>query len=78
MPRARGALAAYLRCNGGMTTTATSAPTVTVGTGPVSFDDVVAVARHDARVEISPESLAEVRRTRACLLYTNPSPRDKA
>ena len=57
MPRARGALAAYLRCNGGMTTTATSAPTVTVGTGPVSFDDVVAVARHDAPVEISPESL---------------------
>ena len=67
MPRARGAPAAYLRCNGGMTTTATSAPTVTVGTGPVSFDDVVAVARHDARVEISPESLAEVRRSRAVI-----------
>ena len=67
MPRARGALAAYLRCNGGMTTTATSVPTVTVGTGPVSFDDVVAVARHDARVEISPESLTEVRRTRAVI-----------
>jgi histidine ammonia-lyase len=67
MPRAHGAHAAYLGCNGGMTTTATSAPTVTVGTGPVSFDDVVAVARHDARVEISPESLAEVRRTRAVI-----------
>lgn len=67
MPPARGAQAAYLRCNGGMTTTATSAPTVTVGTGPVSFDDVVAVARHDAKVEISPDSLAEVRRTRAVI-----------
>lgn len=64
MPPAQGAHAAYLRCNGGMTTTVTSTPTVTVGTGPVSFDDVVAVARHDARVEISHESLAEVRRTR--------------
>src|SRR5688500_9308319 len=67
MPRARGAHAAYLRCNGVMTTTATSAPTVTVGTGPLTFDDGVAVARHDARVEISPESLAEVRRTRAVI-----------
>lgn len=67
MPRARGAPAAYLRCNGGMTTTATSVPTVTVGTGPISFDDVVAVARHGARVEISPESLTEVRRTRAVI-----------
>jgi histidine ammonia-lyase len=50
-----------------MTTTATSAPTVTVGTGPVSFDDVVAVARQDAPVVISPESLTEVRRTRAVI-----------
>ena len=50
-----------------MTTTATSVPTVTVGTGPISFEDVVAVARHDAPVEISPESLAEVRRTRAVI-----------
>ena len=67
MPRARGALAAYLRCNGGMTTTATSVPTVTVGTGPNAVEDVVAVARPDAPVEISPESLAEVRRTRAVI-----------
>ena len=67
MPGARRAHAAYLGSNGGMTTTATSAPTVTVGTGPVTFDDVVAVARRDARVEISPESLAEVRRTRAVI-----------
>ena len=67
MPPAWGAPAAYLRCNGGMTTTATSVPTVTVGTGPLSFDDVVAVARHDARIEISAESLTEVRRTRAVI-----------
>jgi histidine ammonia-lyase len=67
MPRAGRALAAYLRCNGGMTTTATSAPTVTVGTGPISFDDVVAVARQDAPVVISPESLEEVRRSRAVI-----------
>ena len=65
MPSARGSRAAYLGCNGGMTQTATSTPTVTVGLGPVSFEDVVAVARRGARVEISPESLAEVRRTRA-------------
>jgi len=38
--------------------------TVTVGLGPVSFEDVVAVARHDARVELSSESLEEVRRSR--------------
>ena len=37
---------------------------VTVCRGPVSFDDVVAVARHDARVVIDADSLAEVRRTR--------------
>ncbi|MGN6634470.1 MAG: histidine ammonia-lyase, partial [Oryzihumus sp.] len=38
--------------------------TVTVGLGPVSFEDVVAVARHGARVELSSESLEEVRRSR--------------
>ena len=30
----------------------TSQHTVTVSVGPVSFDDVVAVARHDAPVEL--------------------------
>ena len=40
---------------------------VTVGTGPVSFEDVVAVARHDARVVIAEEALAEVRRSRAVI-----------
>ena len=37
---------------------------VTVGIGPVSFADVVAVARNDAQVIISGESLAEVGKTR--------------
>ena len=37
---------------------------VTVGIGPVSFADVVAVARDDAQVIISGESLAEVGKTR--------------
>ena len=62
----RRADAAYLRCNGGMTQT-TSTHTVTVGTGPVSFADVVAVARHDAPVVIAEESLAEVRRARGVI-----------
>ena len=34
----------------------TGAGTVTVGTGPLSLDDVVAVARHDARVELSADA----------------------
>ena len=38
---------------------------VVVGIGPISFDDVVAVARHGAHVRISEPALAEVRRTRA-------------
>ncbi len=73
MPRAGLLHAAYLRCNGGMTTTtpATGSPTalapVTVGIGALSFEDVVAVARHDARLEISEQSLVEVRRTRAVI-----------
>jgi len=65
MPRARGAHAAYLGCNGAMTQSLTSVGTVTVGTGPLSFGDVVAVARRDARVELSPAALEEVRRTRS-------------
>ena len=43
------------------------AATVVVGTGPVSFADVVAVARHGATVELSADALAEVRRTRAVI-----------
>lgn len=73
MPPAGVPRAAYLRCDGAMTTTAppsgahTSVAAVTVGIGALSFEDVVAVARHDARVEISPQSLEEVRRTRAVI-----------
>ena len=38
--------------------------TITVDIGPLSVDEVVAVARHDARVIISGESLAEAGKTR--------------
>src|SRR3954452_3105787 len=50
--------------------------TVTVGTGPLDIADVVAVARHDARVEIAADALAEVRRTRAVIesLANDPHP----
>ncbi len=37
---------------------------VTVGTGPLTVDDVARVARHGAPVALAEESLAEVRRTR--------------
>ncbi|HET9648157.1 MAG TPA: aromatic amino acid lyase, partial [Microlunatus sp.] len=40
---------------------------IVVGRGPVTIDDVVAVARHDAPVEISADALDEVRRTRAVI-----------
>jgi histidine ammonia-lyase len=40
---------------------------VTVGVGPLSFTDVVRVAREAAAVEIAPESWAEVRRSRAVI-----------
>src|SRR6478735_8651395 len=69
MPPLHGDEPAYLGCNRVMTQSTTSAPPtpirlVTVGTGPMTFDDVVAVARHDARVEISAEAHEEVRRSR--------------
>src|SRR6478672_10898169 len=67
MPPSAGSRTAYLRSNGGMTQSIATTHTVTVGTGPVSFDDVVAVARHGAPVVIAEESLAEVRRTRAVI-----------
>ena len=44
-----------------------AAPPSSSGTGPVSFADVVAVARHGATVVLSAEALAEVRRTRAVI-----------
>ncbi|MEO8519446.1 MAG: aromatic amino acid lyase, partial [Dermatophilaceae bacterium] len=37
---------------------------VHVGVGPLSFDDIVAVSRDDARVEITADALAEIRKSR--------------
>lgn len=39
--------------------------TIKVGMGPVSRDDVVAVARHDARVHLAPDALAALAATRS-------------
>jgi len=44
-----------------------SAASVTVGTGPVSFADVVAVARHDAQIVLDPTALAGVAATRSII-----------
>jgi len=41
--------------------------TVAVGIGPLSFDDVVAVARQDARVEITAIALEEIRKSRTII-----------
>lgn len=50
--------------------------TVTVGSGPVSLDDVVAVSRHDAHVSLDPASLARVAESRAVIdaLASDPNP----
>jgi histidine ammonia-lyase len=50
--------------------------TVRVGVGPVSFDDVLAVARGDAGVELTDEALAAVDRARAVVeeLAAAPTP----
>ncbi len=67
-------------CNGGMSTTlpATTATTqpVVVGTGPLSADDVVAVARHGAPVELGADALAAIDRARAVVddLAAAPTP----
>ena len=45
-----------------------AADTVTVGTGPLSLEDVVAVARHDARVELSAESAGRGRAAAATVI----------
>ena len=49
---------------------------VRVGVGPVSFDDVVAVARAEARVELTDEALAAIDRARAVVeqLAAAPTP----
>jgi histidine ammonia-lyase len=44
-----------------------SKASVTVGIGPLTIEEVVAVARHGAVVEIAPEALTEVRRTRTVI-----------
>jgi histidine ammonia-lyase len=50
--------------------------TVRVGIGPVSFDDVVAVARDQARVELTDDALAAIDRARAVVeeLAAAPTP----
>ena len=50
--------------------------TVSVGVGPVSFDDLVAVARGGARVELTSESLSAIERARAVVevLAAAPTP----
>ncbi|WP_438853781.1 histidine ammonia-lyase [Agromyces sp. M3QZ16-3] len=55
---------------------ARTAASVTVGTGPLSIDDVVAVARHDARVELDPGAIDEVAASRAIIddLAADPQP----
>ncbi|WP_353807797.1 histidine ammonia-lyase [Agromyces sp. SYSU T00194] len=49
---------------------------VVVGTGPLTIDEVVAVARHDARVTLDPAALAEVAASRALVdgLAADPEP----
>ncbi|MDQ0893675.1 histidine ammonia-lyase [Agromyces ramosus] len=53
-----------------------AAASVTVGTGPVSIDDVVAVARHDATVALDPSALEGVAASRAIIegLAADPEP----
>ena len=38
---------------------------VTIGSGPLSFEDVLAVARHGARVEVAPAAVEAMQRSRA-------------
>ncbi|UIP59701.1 histidine ammonia-lyase [Agromyces marinus] len=55
---------------------ARTAASVTVGTGPLTIDDVVAVARHDARVDLDPAALEAVAASRAIVdgLAADPEP----
>lgn len=50
--------------------------TVTVGVGPVSFADVIAVARHEASVDVDTEAMAAVADSRARIdqLAADPTP----
>ncbi|GAA1058392.1 histidine ammonia-lyase [Agromyces luteolus] len=55
---------------------ARTAASVTVGTGPLTIEDVVAVARHDAVVELDPAALDAVTASRAIIddLAADPQP----
>ncbi len=59
-----------------MTTVAPSLDVVTVGAAPLRPDDVVAVARHGARVELDPAALERVAATRSLVegLADDPQP----
>jgi histidine ammonia-lyase len=50
--------------------------TVTVGTGPLSFEDVVAVARHGAPVELAPDAVTAIEQARKAVeeLAAAPTP----
>ncbi len=54
----------------------TSQHTVTVGIGPVSFDDVIAVARHEAPVELGPDAITAIEQARLAVekLAAAPTP----
>lgn len=56
--------------------TAASVDVVTVGTGPLTIGEVVAVARHDARIELDPAALDAVAASRAIVegLAADPEP----
>jgi histidine ammonia-lyase len=57
-------------------TVVTATRTVDVGVGPLSFDEVLAVARADAAVTLAPESVAAIERARAAVevLAAAPTP----
>ena len=59
-----------------MTGMDSTAETVTVGVGPVTFDEVVAVARDEAPVALAEQALAEIDRSRAVIdgLVDDPRP----
>ena len=71
-PRPSGAAAVTRSWIGAMQTPIT----VTVGTGPVSFDELVAVARDGAGVELGAEAAAAIERSRAVVdeLAAAPTP----
>ncbi|MFC5730206.1 histidine ammonia-lyase [Nocardioides vastitatis] len=50
-------------------------PQITVGTGPLTFDEVVAVARHDIGVRLSDEALEAIDRAREVIDHLAASPR---